>query len=126
MQALQPLINSRKYKGDGSAVNKWIKLTECSNFHCQFLFFFFSNQGFINSTSSLQLFQQDNQQFLQDPSVQGSGKPQERGWGFCLKIGEGRDERQSDEGGCKHCNEVTNVKLTPESILMPTSREGRP
>lgn len=41
MQALQPLINSRKYKGDGSAVNKWIKLTECSNFHCQFLFFFF-------------------------------------------------------------------------------------
>lgn len=85
---------------------------------------FFFQIGFINSTSSLQLFQQDSLQFLQGPSVQGSGKPRERGRGFRLKTGEGRDERQSKEGGCKHCNEVTTVKLTPESILVPTSREG--
>lgn len=64
--------------------------------------------------------------FLQGPSVQGSGKPQERGRGFRLKTGEGRDARQSKEGGCKHCNGVTTVKLTPESILIPTSREDRP
>lgn len=80
------------------------------------------------TTSSLQcqLFQQDNLQFLQGPSVQGSGKPQGRRRGFRLKTGEGRDESQSKEGGCKHCNEVTTVKLTPESILLPTSREGHP
>lgn len=71
------------------------------------------------------MFQQDLQ-FLQGPSVQGSGKPQERGRGFRLKIGEGRDESQSKEGGCKHCNEVSTVKLTHKSILLPTSREGHP
>lgn len=45
-----------------------------------------------------------------------------RGRGFK----EGRDERQSKEEGCKHCNEVTTVKSTPESILLPTSREEHP
>lgn len=76
-------------------------------------------------TSSLKcpLFQQNNLQVLQGPSIQGSGKPQERGRGFLLKIGEGKDKLQPQEGGCKHCNEVTPIKSTPESILLPTFRE---
>lgn len=83
-------------------------------------------KGWVTLLPLCQLFQQDNLQFPQVPSMQGSGKPQERGRGFRLKTGEGRDESQSKEGGCKRCNEVTTVKLTPESILVPTSREGHP
>ena len=75
---------------------------------------------------NVNLFQQDYWQFLFGPSVQGSGKPQGGLRGFLLKIGEGGDERQSEEGECKHCNDVTPVKLTPESILLPISREQPP
>lgn len=49
-----------------------------------------------------------------------------RGGGCCLKTGEGLDERQSKKRGCKHCSDLINVKLTPESILLPTSREEQP
>lgn len=87
--------------------------------YCNFL------QGLINFSSALlcQQFQNDSPQFLQGPSEQGSRKPQERGRGRLFEIGEGQDEMQSKEGGCKCCNEVINVKSTPESILLPTSRE---
>lgn len=49
-----------------------------------------------------------------------------RGRGFRLKTGEGLDERQSKKEGCKHCSDLINVKLTLESILLPTSREEQP
>lgn len=58
--------------------------------------------------------------------MQGSRKPRERGRGFLFKTGEGENKQQPLERGCKHCNEVTPVKSTPESILLPTSREGPP
>lgn len=69
------------------------------------------------------IFQKDNLQFVQGPSVQGLKKPQVRGRG--LKIGEGREKRQSEEEGYVHCKEVTAVKSTLESILLPTFKEGQ-
>lgn len=86
----------------------------------------FSTKAVFNSTSFLQWSQKQILQFLQGPSVQGSGKPQDRGRAFLFKIGEGKDGRQPVEGMCKHRNEVTTVKLTPKSILTQTSREGQP
>lgn len=88
------------------------KSVECSNFCIAGVLFCFPN------------FQKDNLQFVKGPSVQGLKKPQVRGRG--LKIGEGRDKRQSEEEEkCKHCKEVTAVKSTPESILLPTFKEGQ-
>lgn len=99
--------------------NKSIK---CCNFHCVE---YFTVRVFLMLLSSCNFVQYENLQFLWGPSEQGLGKPQERGRGFRFKIGDGKDEWQSNGGVRKHCNEVTNVKLTHESILMPTSREGQ-
>lgn len=91
------------------------------------IFIVYCLQGSVDSTPSLQCEQfQNNLQFILSPSEEGTGKPQVRGRGFCLKTGEGLDKRQSKKGGCKHCSDLINVKLTPESILLPTSREEQP
>lgn len=43
-----------------------------------------------------------------------------------LKTGEGSDDSQSKENSCKQCNKFPVVKLTSESILLPTSRAAQP
>lgn len=70
----------------------------------------------------LEMFQIHNPQFVKGPSIQGSGKPQERERGFLLKTGEGKDKQLPKEGGSKHCNEATLVKSMPNSILLPSAK----